>query len=380
MMTVTEFRTLDRLDEIRDTWNALHRQTPHACVLQSFEWYCDFIAQNNCEPRVLAVSLAGRTIGLLALVIRSSETSLGRTRVLTEPHSPWNSGVGVVGPNTAATLFAAMKHIGHRGDWDLVELTADSGGTRLRTVNAMKSARLSFGECETAKTGVVDTSTEWSQFWRTRGNDLHQRFQQAETRLGRLGELRFVRFRSNADSAAPRWDLFSGFLRAAHYSAFPAADGATLLSEKEKRELSRLHERAFAAGNVDLCLLTLNNRPFAGAYSLNGNGSVQALRIGWSLAATKDAVDVLVGHMLQDGFEQRDREFRFPTAPNAVSDWATHTETATRLTHYVRLKPRAQLLRIGRWLSGRKRAAASASRRYHGKHAPVPAPRLGVVG
>ena len=107
---------------------------------------------------------------------------------------------------------------------------------------------------------------------------------------------------------------------------------------------------------------------------------MQALRIGWSLTAPKDAVDVLMGHVLRDGFERRDREFRFPTTQDTVSDWATHAETTTRLTHYGSLKPRAQLLRIGRWFSARKRAAAFAEQRYDGKHTPVPVPRLGVVG
>ena len=383
MLSVAEFRTRDQLAGIRETWDGLLNQTRDASCHQSYEFFCDAVDRDaGLQPRVMAVSIAGRMIGLFPLVVRTTESGVGRVRVLTQPQTPFGNGSGPLGGNSAATLLAVFKHIQHsRRDWDVIDLAIDSESIRRRSINAMRSAGLSFRETPLPDREVVNLSRNWHTYWRSRPESLKARFAQSERRLGAFGDLRFVRFRPQKN-ANPRWDLFSALLRATHHTAVSTREGMQDDPGEERKRFSRLHEFAARNGTADLCLLSLNGRPLAGAYSLCNAGRLENLRIGWAADATRDAVEVLIGHLLRDGFEQGDRVFRFlPGARSGDNNWATHRETATRLTHYASFKPRVQLLRLGRWFADRNRIhRESRLPRIDAAHAPQSQSKLRIAG
>jgi CelD/BcsL family acetyltransferase involved in cellulose biosynthesis len=142
MLHVAEFNDLNRLDALRLLWKQLWQKTRQASFRQSFEYFEHFCRQHESTiiPEVLYVSIAQRPIGILPLILRRRETSLGRLRVMSYPVDSETTTFGPIGPNSSATLSSVMRHLrATRRDWDVINLYGiDSDGLdRGRTHNAL---------------------------------------------------------------------------------------------------------------------------------------------------------------------------------------------------------------------------------------------------
>ncbi len=364
MIHVSEINDETGLDGIRLLWNSLWRRTRGASYFQSFDWLTLYWRHfsGSQKLKVLVASLAGKPIGILPLVVRKTETSFGRVNVLTYPLDNWGTCYGPIGPNSAATLIAAMRHLReNRSDWDVLDLhhvdvnRVDRGRTR----NALRAAGMNCLSRPSRTAALVDLDSDWMTYWSERPLQSRRLYHQSERQLEQAGKLEFVRFRPEEQSygnADCRGDLFDEFLSLRPFSSTDSSAGRAFFCES--------HFTAARMAAVDLNLLRLNGRPIAAAYGHHVNGQVDIIRSGVAEEYKGDAGRVLTARMLQDGASRGDQCYRFaPPTCSFVTDWQTSELETARLTHFAPTAPKAQLLRWNRnmknWWNSLRRATAA---------------------
>lgn len=363
MIHVSEINNVNDLADVRLLWDSLWRRTRGASYFQSFDWLRLYWRHfdGSQELKVLIVSLAGKPIGILPLVVRKRETTFRTVRVLTYPLDQWGTCYGPVGPNSAATLVAAMRYLrDNRRDWDVIDLhhvdvnRVDRGRTR----NAFLAAGMNCLSRPSRTAAVVDIDPDWSMYWSERPVETRRCFHHSKRQLERLGELEFVRFRPEEPSFGDvncRGDLFDEFL-----SMCPVFSTE---SSAERAFFRELHSSAVRMATVDLTLLRLDGRPIAATYGYQVNGQVDVVRCGVADDCGQDAGRVLGARMLQDGASRGDRSYRFaPQLRSFATDWQTDEPQTARLTHLAPTVPKAQFLRWNRnvknWWGAVQRATA----------------------
>ena len=372
MLQVAEINEVEQLQSLRLTWRDLWQRTRNATFFQSLDWlecYWKHFGQNQ-KLRVLIPSLAGRPMGIVPLVVKTAHSSLGEFRVLTYPLDNWGLFYGPIGPNPAATLSAAMRHLqSSTRDWDLIDLRhIDTQGTdRGRTRNAMHGCGLRSRATQWQTRAVVDLTGSWPEFLATRRRSQRDAFRLAEKRLARSGTVKHVRYRPNGTpygDANPRFDLFRTF-DAMPVSSPNGKSHATKFSAA-RDFLDDVHTAAVRTGSVDLNLLYVDERPVASAYNLHNDGIVQGVSFRLSDADNTDAANVLVARMLEDSIRLGDRSVSSAAdGPHAFDGWQTGIATSYRYTHFALTAPRAQMLRLNSfvktWLGVRKQRNRTAS-------------------
>ena len=364
MPTVHEVNDLEELAGYRLLWNSLLPQTDKATFFQSLDWLELYWRHYGCggRLRVLIVSSADRPIGILPLVVRTESTRLGPVRVLTYPLDDWGTFYGPIGPNPTATLLVGLKHIRQSGrDWDLLDLRwVDAIGCDLgRTRRAMESA--GFRPCEQAwrRAAVVRMERTWDDYWESLPKKWRHNVVRLERRLAEQAEITHVRYRPEPETSGggdPRWDLYDACLEIARRSwQGSSTTGTTLCHGSVAEYLRQTHARAARTGSLDLNLLLVDGRPAAFAYNYVYRDSVFALRAAYDprLAAFGPGT-VLQRMVLEESFRRGDRVYDLGTSGlDWKRHWQTSTTTSYRYTHFPTGVPRAQFLRLKRWLEDR---------------------------
>lgn len=337
MLHVAEFNDLNKLDVLRLLWKRLWQKTRQASFRQSFEYYEHYCRQHEATviPKVLYVSIAHRPIGILPLILRRRETSLGRLRVMSYPTDTETVTFGPIGPNSAATLSSAMRHLrATRRDWDVINLCGiDSDGLdRGRTRNALTLH--GFRACRTA--------------WQTAARiDFDQLLPITSTDDSSHDKLDFVRHRPAGTCLGDddcRWDLFADWER--------LSDGKTSV---ESRSRKARHSLAVTAGASDLALLYQDGHAIAGSYGFHVDGHLEIAEIAVAPNAAQDAVTQLLDQLVADGRERDDASYTF--SGNAMCEEAQQLATSSvrteRLRYFAKSSLRGQLVRlkesVGRW-------------------------------
>ncbi|HID23220.1 MAG TPA: hypothetical protein EYP14_12570, partial [Planctomycetaceae bacterium] len=170
MIDVAEINDFRKLPAFRSLWDDLWERTPRPSFFQRASWleaYGRHCGRHQ-RLRALIVSVAGRPIGIVPLVVKWVPSRLGTVRALTYPMDSWGAFFGPLGAHPAATLLAAMRHISQtRRDWDLVDLGyvdaegADCGRTR----NAMRNAGLRAYCRRWYLTPIVEFGPDWEGYW-----------------------------------------------------------------------------------------------------------------------------------------------------------------------------------------------------------------------
>jgi Acetyltransferase (GNAT) domain len=361
MITVSEYNDAAGLAEIRELWRELWWKTPRASFFQSIEWFETSTRRRGGRDRirVLVVAAAGRPIGIVPLVVKRVPSGLGRLKVLTDSPDERGFFYEPIGPNPAATLEAVLAHVAATPiDWDLFELRhadvqrfergpapAELWQSRFGTLSRLEERR-----------PIVDCRGDWVHYWASRPEQLRDEYRRCEQALQAQGEVEYVRYRpegSPLDDDDPRWDLFNelerrredrrGKRRSSHGRRHPQAGVEPLPRE--------LHEAATRVAGIDFNLLRLGGRAIAWAYNYRCDGRLETQRIRAVGEHQALATVVLMGRMLRDGFRKGDEYYLFePGAAAMAGHWQTGETSRFRYTHFRPQAPRAQFLRLVRWL------------------------------
>lgn len=378
MIAVSEINDIERLNRFSLLWKDLYGRTPRASFFQTLDWlecYWNHYGEEQ-KLRTLIVSVAAKPIGIVPLIVKTVKTPVGNLRVLTYPMDGWGTFYGPIGPYPAATLSGAMRYLQEsRRDWDAIDLRPIDTETfdRDRTPNAMRGRGFQSYKQEYRDNSIVEIQGDWLDYWIDRSDQLRRRYQSAEKSLSGLGTVRYVRYRPDGisyDDSDPRWELYSAFEELYKKSS----NSESTLTET--RFLREAYVKAVWAGAADLNLLYIDDQPVAGAYNYHRNGQVENIRTIAVNELQSDAVTALTGRMLQNSFHREDGSFLFaPDNLQFTSGWETSPVKSYRYTHFARVVPQAQMLRLrhclSTWFGDNSDTSTSVSppqRRMHGKH------------
>jgi CelD/BcsL family acetyltransferase involved in cellulose biosynthesis len=206
------------------------------------------------------------------------------------------------------------------------------------------------------RAGVVEMDGDWETYWQSRSPKWRKGIRRFLRRIEEAGRVEFVRYRPKPGDD-PRLDLYDACVETARTSwQGESADGTTLSHPAVADFLREMHEVAVACGAVDLCLLKLDGRPVAFAYSYHHQGRLFGLRMGFDPeVAQLGAGRVLQHHLLRDSFERGDQYFDLGVGSlDAKRYWLTSVVTSYRATSFPPRNVRAQLLRLKRWCVERR--------------------------
>jgi hypothetical protein len=310
---------------------------------------------------VLVVYRGDDPQGIVPLSIVKERTRIGPVRVLTYPLHDWASFYSPLGSNPCAVLTAAMCHVRHEQDWDLLDLRwvdveGQDGGA---TSNAMRAAGFPSSERIWKQIATVDTRGSWDDYLATRTVKFRGNIRRLQRRIHRLGQVQHVRYRplgSERGDVDPRWDLYETCADLSRRSWQGSSNTGTTLSSEAIRDFMReTHQLAVRRGAVDLNLLLIDKRPVAFCYNYHFQGRVYGVRNGYDRDASHaGAGTVLMALQIEDSFRRGDRLLDLgPEYLEIKRPWLTRLARSYRYTYYPPLVPKAQVLRLKHWFRER---------------------------
>lgn len=360
MLSVAEFRTLDELANVRVTWKSLWDQTPDANYFQTYDWLRSFwrFYGEGLKLKVLLVSMGAKPIGLLPLIVKHERTQLGVASVLTYPVGEWGPYFGQVGPNPVATFQGALPHVFRkRGDWNVVELP------NFENTDENRRLKEALGECglQTTLSGAlrhpkIALKEGWDNYLSQLTPEIRSRYSKSEHALRRVGPISFHRWRPTGTpdgKTVRRWDLLQ------HVETLKRqSDSCASRADIELSFLRDAHPAAVDVGAVDLCTLSVGRKTVAASYSYVSHGVVTPVLIVTDPQHAAAANDVLLGHLVRDGFMRRDRQIVFRTEHQELAaGWANDSGLALTYGYYAWASPKAQMLRLRQKRKNKQNAA-----------------------
>lgn len=359
MSEVLEINDVEDLAGFRLVWQSLLQRTRGASFFQTLDWL-ECVARRYGSAmrfRILIVSSAGETIGILPLVVMREQTRMGSMNVLTYPLHYWGTFYGPIGPNPTATLLVAMRYLAaRRRDWDLLDLRwicAERDGSRSQL--AMQTAGLQGVSRAWETTHIVDVNQTWDDYLASRTSKFRNNLRRSQRRVRALGELTFERHRPDRAACGdgdPRWDLYEECVDLAARSWQGSSLDGTTLSHAEVADFFRdTHAAASRCGMLDVAMLRLDGRPIAFGYNYHHEGDVTGMRIGYDPDLRKIGIGTLLyAASIEDSCRREDLTFDLGTGYGKMkSSWITRLVTSRRVTHYQLTAPTAQLLRLSHW-------------------------------
>lgn len=330
MFQVAEITTLEELQTYRITWEELWGRGREKRFSTSYHWMETYFRNHpEREPKVLVVTLAGKTIGILPLCVKKVATKLGPLRVLTYPLDGWGCWYGPIGPNSAATLTAGMRYLTtSRRDWGFIDLPYidrdrhDLGRTR----TAARNMGWSTSERVWDDVTLIELSGSWADFLEDKRNDVMDEILASESLLAKAGQVEFLRYRSGVRAEGEQFRNAGSDDLLWHYRKLLQQAGRT----EDWQELEDFAAAAERREALDLCCLLLDGRPVAATL---GTKSANTLEVARSVSAplsgmtASDVESVLWGRLLEDGLLRGDLACEVcpqcESAAVAASRWST---------------------------------------------------------
>ena len=360
MAEVIEVNDISELAAYRAEWHSLLPHTLGVSFFHTLEWleaYWQHLSSDQ-KLRVLVVQTAGKTIGIVPLVVRRERYRAASVRVLTYPLDNCGTWYGPIGPNPGTIMLAAMQHIRHsRRDWDMIDLRwvpeAD------KTVRAMRVAGMFTAKSEYQPTSILDLPATWDEF--LAGKSRNQRTQ-AKRRLRQVFEedrAEFVRHRPSSESCGsgdPGWDVYEMCEQVAQASWQGAVTNGNTLTHGRVRDFYRdAHAAAARLGMVDVNVLKVQGRPVAFLYNYVVGGRVTLLRMGFDASLSDHGFgSALLFRSIQDGIERGDQLIDFgPGDREHKRRLRNRIEMTHRLTYAPLHSWRSQAVQLTRWAKQR---------------------------
>lgn len=364
MIQISEYKSLSEFQKLRTIWGELHQQTRNASYFQSWDWLNQYLIHQgeNVKPRILTISLAGRIIGIVPFIIKPVQTKLGNILALTYPLDSWGIHYSSLGPNPAASIAAAMRHLNKsRRDWDILDLRyidemgIDSGRTR----NAMRLSGFQRMQRVWSKSSVVKMNHNVNSASDLLPKTTLNEYRISEKVLSRFENVEFHRYRpeqSVVDKPDYHWEIFSLFEKMSRETKnFCPGLRENPASDRDWKFLRCVHEEAVRSGNLDLCWLTANDEVIAISYQYHHRGRLDSLGTVYSHHAGEEAANVLIGRMMEDGFERFDLAYYMNHEKSQLKlDWGNEIADSYRYSHYPLVSARSQLLRVSQWVFHRE--------------------------
>ena len=360
MTNVLEINDVKELSSYHLAWTALHAETPGASFFNTLEWLQTYWAHfgEGQRLRVLIVRHEGRPLGIVPLCERTETTRLGKVRVLTYPLDDWGIWYSPIGACQTAIQTLAMKHIASTPrEWDIFEPRwTDTGTDRGRLELAMKLAELPAEIAPHRETSLIecDQFPDWNAYLASRKTKTRHEIERKRRKIQRSHNMEYVTYRPEAlrdGGGDPRWDLYEECLAVSRKSwQAESQTGNTLCQAHVSAFLADAHEQAARLGMLDLHLLRVEGVAVAYSYGYHCRGQAMGLRMGFDPAAPKGVGSVLLGHLIQNSFEQGDLCLDMGVGTEGFKkNLRTSTKICTHLTHNNARAWRPRAMAAARW-------------------------------
>lgn len=337
MFRVFEKNSWEEVESIRSLWDELHEKLKRPDYVRSFSWLENYwkCASQDLTLKVLVVHVLDRPIGILPLVIKPYSTALGEVRMLTYPLDGWGVRFGPVGPNSAATLSGALKHIASsKRNWDFVDLkyVDREMEDKLRTPNGFRLAGLNVLERQWSRHAIVNLD-EFSTFKECVSEKAYNEFQKSNQRLSGSGNsIQYMRYRSNSNE-----DVLLDQILEETREWIQANYG-----KSTQRLLERIARDSNESGLCDLNFLKIDNVPHALLWNDCRDGKLQAGKFLIEDNGKHDLQNKFVGEMLLSGQKMGDSSY---VLPKKLGNWGTDILSTFRYTHFSRLGIKPQIMK-----------------------------------
>jgi len=369
MADLIEINDLEQLEQYRLAWNALLPQTSRASFFHTFDWLQTYWQHFGGEQhlRVLIVRSEGKPVGIVPLCVRTEQYQVGAVRVLTYPLNDWGTWYGPIGPNPAASLFMAMKHVQDTPrDWDMLDLrwVGPAVGQGDPTGRVLQATGWNAESSDYQQTSLVRLEgSDWETYRASLSKKWRHEMGRQQRGLVRDYEVSFERHRpagASQDDSEPRWDLYKNCMEIAEHSwQGQSTTGNTLSHARVRDFLCDSHEMAAKLGMLDMVVLKLDGRPAAFQYNYHYHGQLFGLRMGFGKSFARQGVGkALLCWALEDSFARGDS-----VVDLGVGDYPfkrrfrTEVETSRRYTYYPWQALRGQGVRLSRWVKSRLQPA-----------------------
>ena len=373
MAEVVEVNDLEQLQSYRLLWNALYPQTAKASFFQTYNWLETYWKHFGSERqmRVLIIYGADRPIGIVPLCVQKERYYVGTVRVLTYPLSDWGMWYGPIGPNPAACLIMAMRHLyATTRDWDLLDLRwVPARRNILRsTGQALRLIGWQAEQCAYQKTSNINLSGyDWESYFASRSKKWRHESRRQRRALERHGKITYERHRPGSavdGDGDPRWEIYEACLDISRNSwQADSTNGNTLCHAHVEPFLRDCHAEAARLGMLDVTLLQVDDVPVAFQYNYHFDQRVFGLRMGYARDYAKlRAGNVLFNISLEDSFARGDHLIEMGVGESKFKRRVrTNVGTSYRLIHYPWAAWRAQGVRLTRMLKDRLGGPVSKS-------------------
>ena len=362
MADVLEINDIHQLEQYRLAWNALLPKTPKASFFHTLDWlklYWKHFGQSQ-TLRVLIVRSEGNVIGIVPLCVKTEHYHVGKVRVLTYPLNDWGAWYGPIGPNQAASMHLAVKHLQSTPrDWDMVDLrwTAAPSEDYCSHANACEASDWHPQITPYQQSALIEIADNtYEQYLASRSKKWRHETRRQARVLARRGTVTFERHRpdpATQGDGEPRWDLYEDCLRISQKSWQGRSTTGNTLCHRDVRDfLKECHALAAKLGMLDIAVLKVDGVAVAFQYNYHYQGRVFGLRMGFDRDYAKQSVGkVLLSRMIEDSFEREDHSINLGVGDYDYKHrYQTHTETSYRITCYPHLALRSQGVRLTRWL------------------------------
>lgn len=371
MVEVVEINDVEELSHYRLVWNSLFAATPSASFFHTIDWLETYWRHfgHDQKLRVLVVYGADEPLGILPLCVRREKYRVSNVRVLTYPLDNWSTWYGPIGPNPAATMFAAMQHLRRtRRDWDMIELrwVPDEKTQGGKTARAMRVAGMFSEKQEYESTSLVDVPATVDEYVASKSPSIRRQIRDTISESFLDGRHEYVRHRPLAAAEGdgdPQWDVYE-MCEAVADASWQArvTDGNTLTHSRVREFFRDSHEAASRVGMVDVNLLKVDGRPAAFLYGYHYDRNVVAVRTGFDSETGNGMGAAVMLKTIEDSCTRGDRVIDFGAgAGEHKRRLRTRTESTYRLTYTPTISWRSQAVRFSRWAKERisKRAGSA---------------------
>ena len=364
MAQVVEINDPAELSSYRLLWTKLYSETAGASFFHSLDWLETYWRHygDRQRLRVLVVYAAESPIGILPLVVRRETTRLGTVRVLTYPLADWGSFYGPIGSTSDGHADCRPGACAAtEADWDLIDLRWIDGTEACdRTLRAMEIRGFSATTAVWAKSAQVELDGDMGHLLgRPQAHLAEERALCREAAGDCTAPVEFLRFRPRGAAwgdGDPYWPLYDECeIVGPAQLARKLDDRHHLVARGGATVLRAAHEAAAHAGAADVSLLSVGGVPVAFAYCYQSAGYVYGLRMGFDAEqAHEGAGTVLHGTLDRRQLPTR-RPDRRPGKRISRLQAALADATGRKLPRdpfSLRAEPKAQALRLKRWLAG----------------------------
>jgi len=330
--------------QLGSDWQRLHALTPRSGFFQSLDWFdvrTRHPAKDDDGFRIYLVSERGRVTGIVPMVIKNHATRMGIIRKLRFPDDGWCSFYGPLGVDPGKTITMVSDFIWQNNEdrVDLVEFTTlpQSAVNGCPQVERHSRGGQVISEC--SHVAILTLENDWDTYWESRRAQKNRRrnVERCERRLAELGEISYIRHRTEEPHGDPCWNLLEECLEVARNSWQDGlVDGTTLHHESVKDFVRDAHRAAAAAGALDLNLLYLDGRPIAFVYGYHYHGYLDLMRVGFDPKLAKLAPgNALWTRLIKDSFLRGDRILDFgPSCLDYKKFWINKLETSFQIVQY----------------------------------------------